>query len=127
MLLAFLSLKLLPVLLSAVAEEYYEPVFVTDATRNIFYYVHPVVIVVAFALALFGNGFKSVLNGNWFTQRVEMGLIYLIMPTLPAILIIYSAIDVPVTTISTGYCIVLYRELLPEIFLYGCMPDSLYT
>ncbi len=83
----------------AVAEEYYKPVFVNDETRNLFYFVHPVVL--AFALAWFWNRFKGVLNGNWLAQGLEMGLIYLIVATLPAMIIIYSAIDVSVTVVGT--------------------------
>lgn len=97
--LAFLSIKLLPFVMPAVAEEYYKPVFVNDETRNLFYFVHPVVL--AFALSWFWNRFKGVLNGNWLLQALEMGFIYLIVATLPAMLIIYSAIDVSLTTIGT--------------------------
>ncbi|MBX9785283.1 MAG: hypothetical protein K2X48_18515 [Chitinophagaceae bacterium] len=97
--LAFASLKLLPLVMPALAEEYYKPVFVNDETRNLFYFLHPVVL--AFALAWFWNRFKGVLNGNWLMQGLEMGFIYLIVAIVPAMLIIYSAIDVSVGTIVT--------------------------
>jgi hypothetical protein len=99
LLLAFASLKLLPVILPAVAEEYYKPVFVNDETRNLFYFVQPVVL--AFALAWFWNRFKGVLTGNWFLKGLEMGFIYLVVATLPAMIIIFSAIDVSIGTIIT--------------------------
>ncbi|MFN5135325.1 MAG: hypothetical protein ACK5DG_08400 [Chitinophagaceae bacterium] len=97
--LAFLSIKVLPIVMPAVAEEYYKPVFVNDETRNLFYFVHPVIL--AFALSWFWNRFKGVLNGNWLMQALEMGFIYLIVATLPAMIIIYSAIDVSLITIGT--------------------------
>jgi len=97
--LAFLSIKVLPIVMPAVAEEYYKPVFVNDETRNLFYFVHPVIL--AFALSWFWNRFKGVLNGNWLLQALEMGFIYLIVATLPAMIIIYSAIDVSLLTIGT--------------------------
>jgi hypothetical protein len=97
--LAFLSIKVLPIVLPAVAEEYYKPVFINDETRNLFYFVHPVIL--AFALSWFWNRFKGVLNGNWLMQALEMGFIYLIVATLPAMIIIYSAIDVSLITIGT--------------------------
>lgn len=97
--LAFASIKLLPVIMPAVAEEYYKPVFVNDETRNLFYFVHPVVL--AFALSWFWSRFKGVLNGNWLMQGLEMGVIYLVVATLPAMIIIFSAIDVSVTVIGT--------------------------
>lgn len=97
--LAFASIKLLPVIMPAVAEEYYKPVFINDETRNLFYFVHPVVL--AFALSWFWSRFKGVLNGNWLMQGLEMGVIYLVVATLPAMIIIFSAIDVSVTVIGT--------------------------
>jgi hypothetical protein len=95
--LAFLSIKVLPFLLPSLAEEYYKPVFINEEYRNYFYFVHPVVL--AFALAWFWNRFKGVLNGNWFMKGLEIGFIYLIVATLPSMIMIYSAIDVSIGTI----------------------------
>ncbi len=99
LLLAYASIELLPLILPSLAEEYYKPVFINDATRNFFYFVHPVVL--AFALAWFWNRFKGVLNGNWLMKGLEMGFIYLVVATLPSMIIIFSAIDVSVGTILT--------------------------
>ncbi|MBS4066477.1 MAG: hypothetical protein KGZ74_18090 [Chitinophagaceae bacterium] len=99
LLLAYASIELLPLILPALAEEYYNPVFVNDTIRNLFYFVHPVVL--AFALAWFWNRFKGLLNGNWLIQGLEMGLIYLIVAILPSMIIIYSAIDVTLVTVLT--------------------------
>jgi hypothetical protein len=99
LLLAYASIQLLPLILPALAEEYYNPVFVNNATRNFFYFVHPVVL--AFALAWFWNRFKGLLNGNWLMQGLEMGLIYLVVAILPSMIIIYSAIDVTLVTVLT--------------------------
>jgi hypothetical protein len=96
---AFLSIKLLPFVMPAVAEEYYNPVFINDETRNLFYFVHPVIL--AFGLAWFWNRFKGTLTGNWLIKGLEMGFIYLIVATLPAMIIIYSAIDVSITVVFT--------------------------
>lgn len=99
LLLAYASIELLPLILPALAEEYYKPVFVNNTIRNLFYFVHPVVL--AFALAWFWNRFKGLLNGNWLIQGLEMGLIYLIVAILPSMIIIYSAIDVTLVTVLT--------------------------
>ena len=70
---AYVALLVMPILLPKVAEEYYNPAFVNDATRNALYYVHPVLL--AFGLAWFWNCFKSLLKGNAWMQGVEMALI----------------------------------------------------
>ncbi|HEX4957617.1 MAG TPA: hypothetical protein VFV46_05515 [Lacibacter sp.] len=99
LLLAYASIQLLPLILPAAAEEYYNPVFVNDSTRNLFYFVHPVVL--ALALAWFWNRFKGLFKGNWLMQGVELGFIYLIVAILPSMIIIYSAIDVSLVTVLT--------------------------
>jgi hypothetical protein len=96
---AFLALFLTPILLPALAEEYYNPAFVNDATRNILYYIQPVVL--AFALTWFWNRFKTVLTGNALMQGIEMALIYMVIAVIPSMIIIYSAIDVTFLTIAS--------------------------
>jgi len=96
---AYLCLLVMPILLPKVAEEYYNPAFVNDESRNLLYYVHP--IVLAFGLAWFWNRFKSLLKGNALMQGIEMALIYVAIATIPSLLITYSAIDVSLLTISS--------------------------
>jgi len=97
--LAYLGLKLIPVLLPTVALEYFSPVFVDDASRHIFYFVHP--IILAFALAWFWNRFKDVFVGNLFLRGMEFGFVYVIIATFPIMVLIFSAVDVSLAVIST--------------------------
>jgi hypothetical protein len=99
LLFALLCLLLLPRVLPSVAEEYYNPAFVNDNTRNAFYYVQPVAL--AFALAWFWNRFKDLFNGNWLFRGIEMGFVYLVIATLPGMILIFSAMDVSLTVIGT--------------------------
>lgn len=99
LLFAFLCLWLMPIVLPKVAEEYYNPSFVNDPARNAWYYVQPVVL--AFGLSWFWSRFKQVLTGNWFFQGLEMGLIYLVIATIPAMVLTFSAIDVSLQVIGT--------------------------
>ncbi|MFN4285403.1 MAG: hypothetical protein ACK4E8_05505 [Lacibacter sp.] len=96
---AFLCLWMMPMLLPQIAEEYYNPAFVNDPARNAWYYVQPVVL--AFGLSWFWSRFKQQLTGNWFFQGLEMGLIYLVIATVPAMILTYSAIDVTLHVIGT--------------------------
>ena len=96
---AYLCLKLMPVLLPLVALEYFNPVFVDDASRNIFYFIHPVVL--AFALAWFWNRFKDLFVGNLLVRGAEFGFVYAIIATLPIMVLTYSAIDVSLTVVGT--------------------------
>lgn len=96
---AYLCLLVMPVLLPKVAEEYYSPAFVSDESRNLLYYIHPVVL--SFGLAWFWNRFKKLLKGNALMQGVEMALIYVVIATVPSLLITYSAINVSLLTIGS--------------------------
>lgn len=96
---AYASLLLLPKLFPRVAEEYYNPAFVNDASRNFLYYVHAVVL--AFALSWFWNRFKTVLTGNSLMRGIELALVYFVIATFPAMLMLYSTIDVSLLAIST--------------------------
>jgi hypothetical protein len=96
---AYLCLQLMPILLLSVSFEYFNPVFINDPFRNAFYFLHP--IVLAFALAWFWNRFKGIFVGNLIARGLEFGFVYLIIATLPIMVLLFSAIDVSLTVIGT--------------------------
>jgi uncharacterized membrane protein len=110
---AYVCLLIMPILLPKVAEEYYNPAFASDESRNFLYYVHPVLL--AFGLAWFWNRFKSLLNGNAFMQGIEMALIYVSIATIPSLLITYSAIDVSLLTILSWLLYGFFQALIAGI------------
>ena len=110
---AYLCLLIMPILLPKVAEEYYSPAFVNDESRNLLYYVHP--IVLAFGLAWFWNRFKSLLKGNALMQGIEMALIYVAIATIPSLLITFSAIDVSFLTIISWLVYGFFQALIAGI------------
>lgn len=110
---AYLCLLIMPVLLPKVAEEYYSPAFVNDESRNLLYYVHPVVL--AFGLAWFWNRFKKLLKGNALMQGIEMALIYVAIATIPSLLITFSAIDVSFLTIISWLVYGFFQALIAGI------------
>ncbi|MBP6686858.1 MAG: hypothetical protein KA160_03285 [Lacibacter sp.] len=110
---AYVCLLVMPILLPKVAEEYYNPAFVNNESRNFLYYVHPVVL--AFGLAWFWNRFKSLLKGNALMQGIEMALIYVSIATIPSLLITYSAIDVSLITILSWLLYGFFQALIAGI------------
>jgi hypothetical protein len=96
---AYLCLQLTPILFPAVALEYFNPVFVDDESRQIFYFVHPVIL--SFALAWFWNRFKGLFVGNLFFRGLEFGFVYVIIATLPIMVLIFSALDISLAIIAT--------------------------
>lgn len=110
---AYLCLMVMPVLLPKVAEEYYNPSFVSDESRNLLYYLHPVLL--AFGLAWFWNRFKLLLKGNALMQGIEMALIYVVIATIPSLLITYSAINVSLLTVGTWLLYGFFQALISGI------------
>ncbi|TWI83785.1 hypothetical protein IQ13_1900 [Lacibacter cauensis] len=110
---AYICILIMPVLLPKVAEEYYNPSFVNDESRNMLYYVHP--IVLAFGLAWFWNRFKKLLKGNALVQGIEMALIYAAIATLPSLLILYSAINVSLLTVGSWLLYGFFQALIAGI------------
>ncbi len=110
---AYLCLLIMPILLPKVAEEYYSPAFVNDESRNLLYYVHPVLL--AFGMAWFWNRFKKLLKGNALMQGIEMALIYVAIATIPSLLITYSAIDVSLLTITSWLVYGFFQALIAGV------------
>jgi len=77
------------------AEQYYDPIFSFDGDKAILYFAHP--FVLSFALAWFWRRFKGLFHGPFWWRGMEMGMVYGLIATLPAMWITYSSL-----TISLG-------------------------
>jgi hypothetical protein len=95
----YLTINLFP----NIAEQYYSPVFWPGQDRAILFYLHP--FVLSFPLAWFWNRIKSSFKGALLLRGIELGVVYALVATLPAMWITFSAIDVSFTMVLTwlGY------------------------
>ena len=71
---------------------YLSNVFISDQSRDVFFYTHSMVI--SFALAWFWQRFKTVLKGHFILRGLEFGLMYTLVGLLPILWMTYSQIDV---------------------------------
>lgn len=78
---------------------YISPVFNSDDSRNLFFYMHP--FVLSFALAFFWIRFRQMLNGNIWLRGIEFGLLYALIALVPVMWITYSAVDVSLSMVLT--------------------------
>jgi hypothetical protein len=103
LLLSFAALYGMIYLLPGLAEEYYNPVFNTDARRNLLFFVHP--FILSFALAWFWNRFKGAIEGAWLVRSLELGLVYGVVAVLPTMWMTFSAIEVSIPLVLSwvGY------------------------
>ncbi|MBK8493283.1 MAG: hypothetical protein IPL49_20975 [Saprospirales bacterium] len=81
------------------AEQYYSPVFREEGNYNWLFYIHP--FILALALAWFWDRFKEQFNGSLIVRDLELGLVYTLVASLPAMLITFSALAVTVPMVLT--------------------------
>lgn len=86
-------------LLPDLALEYYDSAFRSDGRGAVLYYLHP--FILSLALAWFWERFKGVFKGSFLLRGIEFGLVYLIVATVPALWIVYSAMSVTLTIALT--------------------------
>lgn len=98
-------LTLAPTLLPILTDEYFNPaVFQTGNERSILYFLHP--FVLSFALAWFWERFKGLFHSlNFVWRGIELGLVYGLVATLPAMWITFSSMNVSMLMILSwlGY------------------------
>lgn len=81
------------------ADEYYNPVFASESNRNFLFFIHP--FVLGLALAWFWERFKGQFAGGQLIRGIELGFVYTIVATLPAMWITFSAINISLTMVLT--------------------------
>lgn len=97
-------------LFPSLALEYYDPAFQSGDSRSILYYIHP--FVLGFALAWFWERFKGMLKGGFTMRGIEFGIIYTLVATLPAMWIIFSAMNVTLTLVLTWFIYGLIQSII---------------
>ncbi|MEI6409587.1 MAG: hypothetical protein WCR52_09405 [Bacteroidota bacterium] len=92
LILSYIALYLVVSFFPSMAEQYYDPIFSFEGEKGILYFIHP--FVLSFALAWFWRRFKSLFHGPFWWRGIEMGLVYGLIATLPAMWITFSAMSV---------------------------------
>ena len=84
----FLAVRFFPELFV----EYNNPLFNSDASRDILFYMHA--FIISFALAWFWDRFKGLFHGSFIVRGFEFGVVYAIVAMLPVMTITFSALDI---------------------------------
>lgn len=99
--LSYGALYLVVSLVPSLAEQYYDPIFSFDGDKAILYFLHP--FILSFALAWFWRRFKSLFHGPFWWRGIEMGLVYGLIATLPAMWIIFSSLSVSLSLVLSWF------------------------
>jgi hypothetical protein len=100
--------------------EYLSGVFVSDQSRDIFFYSHAMII--SFALSFFWDRFKAVFHGHFIIRGIEFGLVYALTGLLPILWMTYSQIDVSATMVLSWLLFGLFQSSIAGIIFAKMNP-----
>lgn len=81
--------------------EYNNPIFNSNGSRDILFYLHA--FIISFALAWFWDRFKGLFQGPLILRGLEFGLVYSIVALLPVMWITFSALDITVMMVASWF------------------------
>ena len=89
----FLAVKFFPGLFV----EYNNPLFNSDGSRDVLFYLHA--FIISMALSWFWERFKGLFKGGFFIRGLEFGFVYSVVSLLPVMWITFSAMDITVSMV----------------------------
>ena len=93
----FLAVKFFP----ALFVEYNNPLFNSDGSRDILFYMHA--FIISFALAWFWDRFKGLFHGSFLIRGFEFGFVYAMVAMLPVMTITFSALDITLVMVMSWF------------------------
>jgi hypothetical protein len=102
----FLAVRFFP----AVFIDYNNPLFNSDESRDILFYLHA--FIISFALSWFWDRFKGLFNGPTILRGLEFGLVYSVVALLPVMWITFSALDITVLMVTSWFVYGLVQALV---------------
>ncbi len=93
----YLSVRFFPSLFI----EYNSPLFNSDGSRDLMFYMHP--FIISFALSWFWDRFKGVFSDTFFLRVFEFAFVYATVALLPVMWITFSSLDITITTVSSWF------------------------
>jgi hypothetical protein len=81
--------------------EYNNPLFNSDGSRDILFYLHA--FIISLALAWFWDRFKGLFEGPFILRGLEFGFVYAIVSLVPVMWITFSALDITVLMVLSWF------------------------
>jgi hypothetical protein len=81
--------------------DYDNPLFNSDGSRDILFYLHA--FIISFALSWFWARFKTMFKGTMIMRGLEFGLVYAIIALLPVMWISFSSLDITVIMVISWF------------------------
>ncbi len=105
----FLAIRFFPGLFI----EYNGPLFNSDGSRDILFYMHA--FIFSFALSWFWDRFKPLFKGTAFIRGLEFGFVYAIIAVLPVMWITFSALDITFPIVLSWFLYGLVQAIITGV------------
>lgn len=112
----FLAIKLVPEMFI----EYNNPLFNSNGSRDVLFYMHA--FIISFALSLFWHRFKKLFYGPSLLRGLEFGLVYALVALLPVMWITFSSLDITVTTVASWFFYGLFQAVVAGVIFAKLNP-----
>lgn len=93
----FLAIRFFPQLFV----DYINPLFNSDGSRDILFYLHA--FIISMALSWFWERFKELFKGPFILRGLEFGFVYAMVSLLPVMWITFSAMDITVSMVASWF------------------------
>ena len=105
----YLAIRFLPSLFA----DYNNPLFNSDGSRDILFYMHA--FILSMALSWFWERFKSMFRGGFIVRGFEFGFVYAMVSLIPVMWITFSALDVTITMVLSWLLYGLIQAIIAGI------------
>ena len=112
----FLTIKFFPSLFV----EYNNPLFNSDGSRDLLFYMHA--FIISFALSWFWERFKPLFHGPFLLRGLEFGSVYALVALLPVMWITFSSLDITVLIVLSWFLYGLFQAVLAGIIFAKINP-----
>lgn len=102
----FLAIRFVPELFVV----YNNPLFNSDGSRDVMFYMHA--FIISFALAWFWERFKGLFSGNFVLRGLEFGAVYALVALLPVMWITFSSLDITFVMVLSWFVYGLVQALI---------------
>jgi hypothetical protein len=112
----YLSVRFFPSLFI----EYNSPLFNSDGSRDLLFYLHP--FIISFALSWFWDRFKGLFRGTFVLRGIEFGFVYAMVALLPVMWITFSSLDITIATVLSWFLYGLMQAMFAGIIFAKINP-----
>jgi hypothetical protein len=112
----YLAIKFVPQIFVV----YNNPLFNSDGSRDILFYLHA--FIISFALSWFWERFKGLFHGPFLLRGLEFGVVYAAVALLPVMWITFSSLDISLAMVLSWFVYGLFQALLAGIIFAKINP-----